>query len=147
MARVFKLTIRGKTYTVEVGDLSTSPVAVVVDGRTIAVELERLRAPANTAPAPSTVSTPAAPAAASPRPGPSSTAAPGAVGAPMPGKILTIYVKAGDPVTAGQELLTLEAMKMEQIIRASGPGKVREVKVAPGQNVTLGQVLVELEPA
>ena len=146
MPKSFKLTIKGKTYAVEVGDLSASPVAVVVDGRTIAVDVERLRAKTSpTAPTASTSTASPAPApAARPSPG---AAPPGAVAAPMPGKILTVYVKAGDAVTAGQELLTLEAMKMEQIIRAGGAGKVRDVKVAPGQNVTLGQVLVELEPA
>ncbi len=144
MARTFKLTIKGKTYTVEVGDLNASPIAVVVDGRTIAVDLERLRPKAGAAPpalAPSS-----SPAAPSPRAVAAGPTAPGAIAAPMPGKVLTVYVKADDQVVAGQELLTLEAMKMEQVIRAGGPGKVREVKVAPGQNVTLGQVLVELEP-
>jgi biotin carboxyl carrier protein len=67
------------------------------------------------------------------------------VSAPMPGKILAIRVKPGDAVEAGQVVLVLEAMKMENEIASNGEGKVRAVKCQTGANVNTGDVLIELE--
>lgn len=64
------------------------------------------------------------------------------VKAPLPGKITHVSVQAGDAVTAGQSLLVIEAMKMENELKASGAGTVREVRVAAGQAVNAGDVLV-----
>ena len=63
--------------------------------------------------------------------------------APMPGLIIDLKVKAGDAVNAGDPLLILEAMKMENIIKSPGPGTVKNVKVKKGDSVEKGQVLVE----
>jgi acetyl/propionyl-CoA carboxylase alpha subunit len=71
----------------------------------------------------------------------------GKILAPMPGKIAHVAVKAGDVVTRGQALVTLEAMKMEHALAAPFDGKVAEVRVAVGEQVTEGAVLVRLEPA
>jgi acetyl/propionyl-CoA carboxylase alpha subunit len=62
--------------------------------------------------------------------------------APLPGKITHVAVQAGDSVTAGQSLLVIEAMKMENELKAAAPGTVREVRVAAGQAVNAGDVLV-----
>jgi biotin carboxyl carrier protein len=67
------------------------------------------------------------------------------VAAPMPGKILAVRVKAGDKVEAGQVVLVLEAMKMENEIASSGEGTVRSVKCQTGANVNTGDVLIEIE--
>jgi biotin carboxyl carrier protein len=67
------------------------------------------------------------------------------VEAPMPGKIVEIKVKAGDTVKEDDELVVLEAMKMENLIYATASGKVKEIKVAAGQNVVTGQVLLVIE--
>jgi biotin carboxyl carrier protein len=60
----------------------------------------------------------------------------------MPGKVLDVRVRAGDAVSRGQALLTMEAMKMEHLVTASSDGVVTEVRVAPGQQVDAGLVLV-----
>jgi acetyl-CoA carboxylase biotin carboxyl carrier protein len=65
--------------------------------------------------------------------------------APMPGKIVEIKVKAGDTVKEDDELIVLEAMKMENPIYAPATGKVAEIKVAAGQNVVTGQVILVIE--
>jgi biotin carboxyl carrier protein len=65
--------------------------------------------------------------------------------APMPGKIVEIKVKAGDTVKEDDELLVLEAMKMENLIYAPAGGTVKEIKVAAGQNVDTGQVMLVIE--
>jgi biotin carboxyl carrier protein len=65
--------------------------------------------------------------------------------APMPGKIVEIKVKAGDTVKEDDELVVLEAMKMENLIYAPAGGTVKEVKVVAGQNVVTSQVILIIE--
>ena len=64
---------------------------------------------------------------------------------PMPGKILEVRVTEGVSVEAGQVLVVLEAMKMENALTAEGPARVRKIHVSSGELVDLGQLLVELE--
>ena len=61
---------------------------------------------------------------------------------PMPGLIISIPVRAGEPVKAGQELLVLEAMKMENVLRAERDGVVETIAVEPGATVAADQVLI-----
>lgn len=63
--------------------------------------------------------------------------------APMPGLIIDLKVKAGDTVKAGDPLLVLEAMKMENILKSAGDGVVKSVKVKKGDTVEKSQVLIE----
>ncbi len=63
--------------------------------------------------------------------------------APMPGLIIDLKIKAGDSVKAGDALLILEAMKMENILKSPGDGVVKNVKVKKGDSVEKSQVLVE----
>ena len=65
--------------------------------------------------------------------------------APMPGLIVRVSVKAGDKVDAGQGLVVMEAMKMENELRATAAGTVRSVEVSPGTAVEKGALLVALE--
>ena len=65
--------------------------------------------------------------------------------APMPGLVVRVAAAVGDLVQAGQALVVMEAMKMENELRASAPGRVKSILVAPGQAVEKGAVLVELE--
>ncbi|TAM52995.1 MAG: biotin/lipoyl-binding protein [Acidobacteria bacterium] len=62
--------------------------------------------------------------------------------APIPGRVVSVAVAEGEEVTAGQPLVILEAMKMENQICAEGPGRVERVLVAPGVTVEGGQILV-----
>jgi len=67
------------------------------------------------------------------------------VGAPMPGVISTLAVKAGQPVVAGDVLLSIEAMKMETAIHAETDGVVAEVLVKPGDQIDAKDLLVRFE--
>ena len=64
--------------------------------------------------------------------------------APMPGLIVRVNVAPGDSVRAGQGLIVMEAMKMENELRASAAGVVKSVRATPGTAVERGTVLVEL---
>ena len=72
------------------------------------------------------------------------TSVAGVVRAPMPGLVLRLEVAPGDSVRAGSGLLVLEAMKMENEIRAAVAGVVKAVLVHPGQVVEKGTALVEV---
>jgi biotin carboxyl carrier protein len=65
--------------------------------------------------------------------------------APMPGKVVRVLVAEGDAVEAGQGLVVIEAMKMQNQIRAAGPGRVSNVAVRDGAAVQSGDLLVLME--
>lgn len=71
----------------------------------------------------------------------------GAILSPMPGKIVSVSVSAGQTVSKGQTLLTLEAMKMEHAMAAPFDGVVAELSAVAGGQVSEGVVLARLEPA
>lgn len=62
----------------------------------------------------------------------------------IPGRVLTVAVAAGDSVIAGQQLLTVEAMKMQNELRSPRDGTIQRVSVGPGSTVEPGDVLVVL---
>lgn len=74
------------------------------------------------------------------------TAAAGLVRSRIPGKVVSVAVAVGAVVAAGDKLLILEAMKMENELRAAAPGRVVRVLVGPGDTVESGALLLELEP-
>ncbi len=150
----YEMTISGKKYLVEVGDVSASPVEIVVNGQRKSVEfvdVTTIGVPAAraTAPAPSPQPKPesqptlaTAPAAALP------VSTDGrAVRAPMPGKILSVRVRVGDAVSEGDTLCTLEAMKMEMPISSTVTGIVRAVHVQVGASVAHDDALVTVGQA
>jgi biotin carboxyl carrier protein len=65
--------------------------------------------------------------------------------APMPGKIIDVLVKVGDKVSEDDELLILEAMKMENPVYATADGVVKEIKVGKDDTVDSDQLLLILE--
>jgi len=73
------------------------------------------------------------------------TVGPQRIMTPMPGKVVRVLVKPGDDVKARQGLVVVEAMKMENELRAARDGRVRDVAVAEGQSVDAGAVLLVVE--
>jgi pyruvate carboxylase len=67
------------------------------------------------------------------------------VGAAMPGMVVTVAVNAGDKVTKGQKLFTLEAMKMETTVNSEVAGRVADVLVKPGSRIETGDLLLRIE--
>jgi biotin carboxyl carrier protein len=74
-------------------------------------------------------------------------AAPGSLASPMPGKIVKVFVAVGDVVEKGQDLLVVEAMKMEIKVSAPLAGTVKALHAAAGDPCDGGQILAEVEPA
>lgn len=69
------------------------------------------------------------------------------VKAPMPGKVIDVVVKEGDQIAKGEAILILEAMKMENVLKAEADCSIKKVLVRSAENVEKNQVLVELNPA
>ena len=73
------------------------------------------------------------------------TAGPRALRAPMPGLVVKIEIQEGDEVAAGQGLVIVEAMKMENELKSEADGRIKRILVNPGEAVEKDQVLVEFE--
>ena len=111
---------------------------ITVNGTAYEVEVEEVRAAGAAAPA-------AAPKAAAPAAAPKAAAAgERSVDAPMPGKIVEVKVSVGQSVKAGDTLLILEAMKMQNEIAADADGTVKAINVTAGQSVKVRDSLVIL---
>jgi biotin carboxyl carrier protein len=67
------------------------------------------------------------------------------IAAPMPGKVIRVLVNVGDVVDVGQGLVVVEAMKMQNEMKASRPGRVIEIRARGGETVGAGDTLVVLE--
>lgn len=65
--------------------------------------------------------------------------------APMPGRVIGIAVKIGDEIEVGSELMTLEAMKMENVLKSNGIGKVKLIHIGLQQVVDKGTILITFE--
>jgi biotin carboxyl carrier protein len=67
------------------------------------------------------------------------------VASPMPGKVVRVLVSVGDVVEAGQGIVVVEAMKMQNEMKAARAGKIASISVQPGATVTAGEVLASIE--
>ena len=142
----YVLKIGGREYRANVAEITADRATIVIDETSYdvdLVEIGRRAAPSVSVqrPAPR----PAAGAAPSPSAATRATAeTSGAVPAPLPGLVLRVHVKEGDTVQAGQPLLVMEAMKMENVVPAPHQGTVRKIFVAEGATVGEGEPLVEV---
>ena len=117
---------------------------ITVNGTAYDVQVEELggdSAPAASAPAPAKAAPAAAPKAA---PAPSGIEGSVKVTAPMPGTVVRIEVNTGDAVKAGQDLIFIEAMKMETPVKAAQDGTIASVNVSQGESVDTGKVLLTM---
>ncbi len=153
MATTLRVKIGERWYTVEVGDLDEFPIQAVVDGELVEVEMGDL--PPTMSPqahAADMAVQPSEPAQSTPAPRqqpaarPASSAEPSrSFKTPMPGVIVSVAVKVGDQVVTGDPICILEAMKMQQTLRADWSGIVQEVHVIAGDQVVDGQAIADLE--
>ena len=130
-----RIKIGEKWYTVEVDSLEYSPITVKVDGESFDFEISDLPSKFNH----ETTKT------EQPLDIPEQTSNESIINSPIAGKILAIKIKPGTTVKSGDELCIIEAMKMEQSIRAHGNGKVKKIFVKPMDHVNANDPLIEFE--
>jgi biotin carboxyl carrier protein len=125
---------------------------ITLDGVTYDLDVEFLEEGGEAVPVRSSMPSPAgsAKSAATPSPAPKPAAplpegADKTITSPISGTVFKLLVKVGDSVETNQDLLVLEAMKMETNVVAAGPGTIKNIHVAEGDAVTQGQLLMEFE--
>jgi biotin carboxyl carrier protein len=149
----YKFTIHGNTYETEITNVDGSMLNIEVNGTPYEVTVDKeIKQPV-------TVISPAALAAASTKPVVNTTPIPdvskikptgsstggGEIKSPLPGTVISVLVKEGDTVKAGQKVMVLEAMKMENNIDAESGGVVKSIKVKQGDAVMEGDTLLVIE--
>jgi biotin carboxyl carrier protein len=162
MAKRFTLTFEGRPYEVQVEggkvtvggetfQVTREGLSVQVGGRPYTVEVSGDQATVDGITYPIAVTGAgglmAAPKSATHRRAATAAASddPGQISAIMPGKILRVEVAEGDEVQEGDVLIILEAMKMENELRAKKSGVVKQMAVAPGDDVEMGELLAVVE--
>ncbi len=149
MAKEYKFKINGHEYEVAVGSVESGTAKVTVNGTPYEIEVQSntLLKPkpaktAHVAPATYSATAPVSPAKID-QSAPVSGASP--LKSPLPGVILDVKVREGEEVRAGQLLMILEAMKMENNIDAHKAGVVRRIEKRQGDSVLEGDVLLTIE--
>jgi biotin carboxyl carrier protein len=131
-----ELKIGGKTYQVEIKSLTADNARVLVDGKEVQVDISM---PQNAPKASRPVAKKSPAKQSAPRAAPASSRS---LLSLMPGVVVKVLVKEGQQVAAGDVLLVLEAMKMENEIRSDRSGTIGGIDVTPGQQVQTGDPLV-----
>ena len=139
----FRIRVGQQWYTVQVGNLNTSPIEVVVDGESFQVEVEGVPETALPRRARSRSSDRLAPTSL--RSETLSSQSDDVIRSPMPGRVISIMVRPGEQVSTGQEVCVIEAMKMEQSIRVGRSGVVKTIHVQPMDSVSANDPLMDLE--
>jgi biotin carboxyl carrier protein len=152
----YNISIKEQTFEIEVGEISQGMAQVNVNGTDYDVRINDYpkaapsqtmmpsqAIPQRTPVAPAAPASTAAPQrAVTPPPAPETLSGGNVVKAPMPGLILDVQVKTGDEVKAGQTVIIMEAMKMENSITVKIDGTVKEIHVQKGAQVMTGHTLL-----
>ena len=139
MKKGFNFTIGGQKYETTVKEIEPNVAEVVVNGTSFIVEFQKNESKKVKA---ARVAAPAAAPTAAPVAKPAGAAV---VKSPLPGSIVKVMVKPGDSIKKGDTLLTMESMKMENVVASEYTGTVKNVLVQAGQNVMQDDKLVEIE--
>ncbi len=137
----FSFTINGNQYDVEIKDVEDNVAQIEVNGTTYEVEIHREVKKSKT---PTLVRSELPTKRQDSKIKKNISTSSSMIKSPLPGNILSILVQEGDEVKKGQKVLTYEAMKMENEVRAEKDGVVKSVKVAVGDSVLEGQELMEI---
>ena len=134
LKRSFKVDVEGKTYVVEVEELGEAKP------KPLSTPTSTVSRPSATVARPTRTEAPPPP----PKDVPFSPAGPGLVKAPLTGVVLSVKRSVGESVKAGDVLLILEAMKMENEVYAPTSGIIKKIAVSEKQSVKQGDLLVEI---
>lgn len=142
----YKFKINGNSYDVKIDSIEENHAVVDVNGVSYEVELEKKSTVIKTPKLVRSVAIPTtdSSAATAKTSSPSAPKGGGTIKSPLPGVILKVHVKVGDIVNLSQELVTLEAMKMENSIQADKAGVVQAIHFNTGDSVMEGDVLLTI---
>lgn len=129
-------------YKVSVEETETNQANVVVNGIAHTVEIENMQTASSVQSIKKSIATPPKTQAASTNQPKEKNGQEHAIKSPLPGIILDVFVKEGDHVTAGQKIILLEAMKMENNIESDKEGTVTQIKIHKGDSVCEDDVLI-----
>ncbi len=138
----FNFKIRGNTYEAVINSFEKNIVDIDINGTNYKVEVEQEVTPIQKPKTPRLVR-----AKVPTKAGDADIVSKKAIliKAPLPGTIISINCKQGDAVNAGDTLVIMEAMKMENNIQAEAAGKVKSIMVSAGESVLQGDILIEME--
>jgi biotin carboxyl carrier protein len=128
---IYKINVENMNFEIEVGELIGGTARVKINGKPYKVIIEKCDDSSGG------IDTVPAPAVGKPAP-----AGAGYISAPIPGLILDIPVKVGEKVEAGDTIIIIEAMKMENNIVSDVAGTVREIKMQKGSHVKTGELIM-----
>lgn len=142
----FKFKIQGNKYDVNIINVEDNVAEVEVNGAIYKVEVDKVLTQSKTPKLVRSVVVPSTEISATQKITSAPTAPKGAgfIKSPLPGVILNIHVKEGDTVKIGTKLITLEAMKMENIINSDKDGIIKLIKARSGDSVLEGDILIEI---
>ena len=141
----YKFTIRGNQYDVDIVEIEDNMATIEVNGSEYQVEIHKKTVSASKTPKlVRKAVVPSGDSGQAKTSQPSASKGTGAVKAPLPGTILEVKTAVGNEVKSGDTLLIMEAMKMENEIKAGKSGKVTAIKVNVGDAVLENDVLVEI---
>lgn len=140
----FSFTIRGNQYDVDIKSIEDDIADIEVNGTRYEVEVNRAVKQTKTPKLMRSHVVPHDHGEKARTSKPTDKKGAGVIKAPLPGTILEIKVKPGDEVKMGDDLLIMEAMKMENNIKSDKYGKISDIKVSVGDSVLEGEVLVEI---
>lgn len=141
----YKYKINGNEYKVTVGEIDGNMANIEVNGTPYKVEIEERQVKKVAPVAAVKAAAPAAPTVQVAKPAAATSAVGEVVKSPLPGVVNDIKVKVGDAVKAGQVVVILEAMKMENNINASKDGVIKSILVNKGDSVLEGTDLLVIE--
>jgi len=152
--KTLQLEINGKSYAVTIKEFNAYEAVVSLNDKTYRVGLkdlgleqvadltQKIASPENSAPiVPMTIPRESGPVLHKPK----TVTHASAVVAPLPGLIQRISVNVGEIVKIGQQVIIMEAMKMENEIAAPRDGRIKSIRVRVGDSVNEGDILIELE--
>lgn len=144
----YRITLDGRIYEVQIDDPLARPVTARLSGVAFSVDVETMRPTKDEEqgdPAASVDASPSEDAASEPS-AEGTVTGQQSLPAPIPGVVSSVVVKPGQSVEHGAELLTIEAMKMFNVIRSPVAGTIATVHVAAGKRVSQGEPLVTFRP-
>lgn len=146
--KTYKFKIFGHEYETKVVRREDDEVVISVNGQEYKAHLEESKKKSFVRPAPKMERPKVVPAEGTPKTAPPGAAkGAGAVKAPLPGLVMKLNIKVGDTVKAGDTVMIMEAMKMENSISATASGTIASIEANVGDSVMEGQVLLTINPA